>query len=109
MGVSVKAIKTIMRGQVYLPPGSVFEYPDQASADYAISRGMVTADLGGLIAATPEAEIVIDAEGKETEVAPVAASDAPPESFITDPSPVAPAAPEPAREQPRGNSRGNRR
>lgn len=105
MGVSVKAIKTIMRGQVYIQPGSVFEYPDQASADYAISRGMVTANLGGLIAATPEVEIVIDAEGKETEVAPVAASEAPPESFVTDTTPVAPAAPE----HPRGNSRGNRR
>ena len=103
MGVSVKAIKTIMRGQTYLPPGTVFEYPDQASADYAISRGAVTPYLDGAIKSTPAAERSVD--GVETEIAPVAASEAPPESFITDPTPVAPAAPEQGRDSNRRNRR----
>lgn len=107
MGVPVKAIKTIMRGQTYLPPGTVFEYPDQASADYAIGRGMVTPHLEGPIKAVPEYEVT--PEGKQIEATPEAASDAPPASFVTDPAPVTPAAPAPASAPAKGHNQGKRR
>lgn len=101
MGVPVKCIKTIMRGQTYLQPGTVFEYPDQASADYAISRGIVTAHLDGPIKSVPAFEKTED--GAEVEIAPASDSEAPPESFITDPAPIAPVAHAPTKDHGRDN------
>lgn len=84
MGVTVKARNTIKRNGVYIAPGTVFEMPDQASADYLIGRGVVSPYLDKPIQAVAEVEITPEGKAIETP-AFVPGSDAPPASFTDEP------------------------
>jgi hypothetical protein len=94
-GVTVRARHTIKRNGVYITPGTVFDLPDQKTADHLIARGVVSAKLEDPIVATPEFEIT--PTGAKREIPPEeaqGAADAPPASFTDAPAGAAPAAPQ---------------
>ncbi|GEM_PF-5727977 len=96
MGIAVRARRTIIRSGIEILPGTVFEMPDQKSADHLIEKGVVTPYLNQPIAATPEYEVTETGAKREVlpvlpegPMAPVSLLDKPPESFIDEGAPSA--------------------